>query len=190
MKIYKRKFLNKIILLTYLLMAPFQSSAAIGNKQWTKECDKDNKKNCMIAINLQVSVPDSDKKRTLATAYIQLGSTTERKMDLVDGEEKTYKLKEEIKSVPVLFIKLPLNVNLKKSPLVQIDKKNIFNLPFSHCNAQDGCVTTVAINDEIIKLLKAGKELTVVTGVYGRKENLSINFPLKGFSKSYDSLLK
>ena len=51
-------------------------------------------------------------------------------------------------------------------------------------------MTTVAINDEIIKLLKAGKELTVVTGVYGRKENLSINFPLKGFSKSYDSLLK
>ena len=147
----------------------------------------------MIAVNHQVSVPDSDKKRTLATAYIQLGSTTERKMDLVDGvdgEEKTYKLKEEIKSVPVLFIKLPLNVNLQKSPLVQIDKKNIFNLPFSHCNAQDGCVTTVALNDEIIKLLKAGKELTVVTGVYGRKKNLSINFPLKGFSKSYDSLLK
>ena len=190
MKIYKRKLLNKIILLTYLLMAPFQLSAAIGNKQWTKECVNDNKKNCIIAVNYQVSVQDSDKKRTLATAYIQLGSTTERKMDLVDGEEKTYKLKEEIKSVPVLFIKLPLNVNLKKSPLVQIDKKNIFNLPFSHCNTQDGCVTTVAINDEIIKLLKAGKELTVVTGVYGRKENLSINFPLKGFSKSYDSLLK
>ena len=94
MKIYKRKFLNKIILLTYLLMAPFTSSAAIGNKQWTKECDKDNKKNCIIAVNHQVSVQDSDKKRTLATAYIQLGSTTERKMDLVDGEEKTYKLKE------------------------------------------------------------------------------------------------
>lgn len=171
-------------------MAPFQSWAAIGNEQWTKECDKDNKKKCMIAINHQMSVPDSDKKQTLATAYIRLGSTTERKMDLVDGEEKTYELKEEIKSVSVLFINLPLNVNLKKSPLVQIDKKNIFNLPFSHCNAQDGCVTTVVINDEIIKLLKAGKELTVVTGVHGRKENLSINFPLKGFSKSYDSLLK
>ena len=132
MKIYKSKFLNKIILLTYLLMAPFTSSAAIGNKQWTKECDKDNKKNCMIAVNHQVSVSDSDKKQTLATAYIQLGSTTERKMDLVDGEEKTYKLKEENKSVPVLFIKLPLNVNLKKSPLVQIDKKNIFNFIDKH----------------------------------------------------------
>ena len=45
-------------------------------------------------------------------------------------------------------------------------------------------------NAEIIKMLKAGKELTVITGVHGRKENLAINFPLKGFSKSYDSLLK
>ena len=190
MKMYKRKLLNKIILLTYLLMAPLTSLAEIGNKQWTKECEKDNKKNCMIAINHQVSDPDSDKKQTLATAYIRLESTIERKMDLVDGEEKTYKLKEENKLVPVIIVKLPFNVDLKKNPLIQIDKKNIFNLPFSHCNAQDGCVTSVAINDEIIKLLKAGKELTVVTGVYGRKENLSINFPLKGFSKLYDSLLK
>ncbi len=190
MKMHKRKLLNKIILLTYLLIAPFASLADIGNKQWTKECEKDNKKNCVIAINNQVSVSDSDKKQTLATAYIRLGSTIERKMDLVDGEEKTYKLKEENKLVPVIVVELPFNVNLTKSPLVQIDKKNIFNLPFSHCNAQDGCVATVAINDEIIKLLKAGKELTVITGVHGRKENLSINFPLKGFSKSYDSLLK
>jgi len=187
---YKRKLLNKIILLTYLLMAPLTSLAEIGNKQWTKECEKDNKKNCMIAINHQVSDPDSDKKQTLATAYIRLESTIERKMDLVDGEEKTYKLKEENKLVPVIIVKLPFNVDLKKNPLIQIDKKNIFNLPFSHCNAQDGCVTSVAINDEIIKLLKAGKELTVITGVYGRKENLSINFPLKGFSESYDTLLK
>lgn len=190
MKMYKRKLLNKIILLTYLLMAPLTSLAEIGNKQWTKECEKDNKKNCMIAINHQVSDPDSDKKQTLATAYIRLESTIERKMDLVDGEEKTYKLKEENKLVPVIIVKLPFNVDLKKNPLIQIDKKNIFNLPFSHCNAQDGCVTSVAINDEIIKLLKAGKELTVITGVYGRKENLSINFPLKGFSESYDTLLK
>ncbi len=88
MKMYKRKLLNKIILLTYLLIAPFASLADIGNKQWTKECEKDNKKNCVIAINNQVSVTDSDKKQTLATAYIRLGSTIERKMDLVDGEKK------------------------------------------------------------------------------------------------------
>jgi invasion protein IalB len=189
-KIYKKRFLNKLILLTVLLLAPITSSAEINDEKWTKECTKDNKKSCLIAIDSQIAIPDSDKKQTLATAFIQLGSTTERKMDLVDGEEKTYKLKEENKLVPVLTVRFPLNVDLKKQPLVQIDKKNILNIPFSHCNANEGCVTQSVINDEVIKLFKSGKELTLITGVYGAKENMKIDLSLKGFSKAYDSLLK
>ena len=189
-KIYKKKFLNKLIILTVLLLAPITSSAEVGDKKWTKECAKDNKKSCVIAINSQVAIPDSDKKQTLATAIIQLGTTTERKMDLVDGEEKTYKLKEENKLVPVLTIRFPLNVDLKKQPLIQIDKKNVLNIPFTHCNPNEGCVTQISINDEVIKLFKSGKELTLVMGVYRSKNNVTINLPLKGFSKAYDSLLK
>lgn len=189
-KIYKKRFLNKLILLTVLLLAPITSSAEVNDKKWTKECAKDDKKNCLIAINKIVNIPDSDKKQTLATAIIQLGSTTEKKMDLVDEEEKTYKLKEENKLVPVLIVKFPFNVDLKKQPLIQIDKKNILNIPFSHCNTNDGCVTIISINDEVINLFKSGKELTLVMGVYRVKENMTINLPLKGFSKAYDSLLK
>ena len=189
-KLYKKKLLNKLIILTVLLLAPITSSAEIGNKKWTKECNKDNKKFCAIAINSQVPIPDSDKKQTLATAIIQLGSTTERKMDLVDGEEKTYKLKEENKLVPVLTIRFPLNVDLKKQPLIQIDKKNVLNIPFTHCNAQLGCNTSMTINDEVVNLFKSGKELTLIMAPYGGKDNMTINLPLKGFSKSYNSLLK
>ena len=189
-KIYKKKFLNKLIILTVLLLAPITSSAEVGDKKWTKECAKDNKKVCAIAINSQMDIPDSDKKQTLATVLIQLGSTTERKMDLVDGEEKTYKLKEENKLVPVLTVRFPLNVDLKKQPLIQIDKKNVLNIPFTHCNANEGCVTQITINDEVIKLFKSGKELTLAMGIYRAKDNMIINLPLKGFSKAYDSLLK
>ena len=189
-KIYKKRFLNKLIILTVLLLAPITSSAEIGDKKWTKECSKNNKKSCIIAIKGQMATPDSDKKRTIATAIISLGSTTERKMDLIDGEEKTYKLKEENKVVPILTIKLPLNVDLKKQPLIQIDKKNVLNIPFTHCNANEGCVTQISINDEVIKLFKSGKELTLAMGVYRVKDNMIINLPLKGFSKAYDSLLK
>jgi len=188
-KIYKKRFLNKLILLTVLLLAPITSSAEINDKKWTKECAKDNKKSCLIAINSQVAIPDSDKKRTLVTAIIRPGSTTERKMDLVDGEEKTYKLKEENKLVPVLTVRFPLNVDLKKQPLIQIDKKNVLNIPFTHCNANEGCVTQIAINDEVINLFKSGKELTLAMGVYRAKDNMIVNLPLKGFSKAYDSLL-
>ena len=189
-KICKKRFLNKLIILTVLLLAPVTSSAEVGVKKWTKECVKDNKKSCVIAINSQVAIPDSDKKQTLATVIIQLGSTTERKMDLVDGEEKTYKLKEENKLVTVLTVRFPLNVDLKKQPLIQNDKKNLLNIPFTHCNAQIGCSSTTAINDEVVKIFKSGKELTLITGIYGSKKNMSINLPLKGFSKAYDSLLK
>ena len=189
-KIYKKRFLNKLIILTVLLLAPITSSAEVGNKKWTKECAADNKKSCAIAINSQMDIPDSDKKQTLATAIVQLGSTTERKMDLVDGEEKTYKLKEENKLVPVLTVRFPLNVDLKKQPLIQIDKKKVLNIPFTHCNANEGCVTQIAINDEVIKLFKSGRELTLVMAVYRGKDNMSINLPLKGFSKAYDSLFK
>jgi invasion protein IalB len=188
--LYKKRFLNKLIILTVLLLAPITSSAEVNDKKWSKECAKDNKKSCLIAINSQIDIPDSDKKQTLATAIIQLGSTTERKMDLVDGEEKTYKLKEENKVVPVLTVRFPLNVDLKKQPLVRIDKKNVLNIPFTHCNAKVGCVTQISINDEVINLFKSGKELTLVMGVYRAKDNMIINLPLKGFSKAYDSLFK
>jgi len=189
-KKYKKRFLNKLIILTYLLLAPITSSAEVNDKKWTKECDKVNKKICLIAVNSQMSIPDSDKKQTIATALIQIGTTTERKMDLVDGEEKTYKLKEENKLVPVLTIRFPFNVDLQKKPLIQVDKKNVLNIPFTHCNAQIGCNSTTAINDEVIKLFKSGKELTLITGIYGSKKNMTINLPLKSFSKAYDSLFK
>jgi invasion protein IalB len=146
-KIYKKRFLNKLIILTVLLLAPITSSAEVGDKKWTKECAKDNKKSCAIAINSQMAIPDTDKKQTLVTALISLGSTTERKMDLVDGEEKTYKLKEENKLIPVLTVRFPLNVDLKKQPLIQIDKKNVLNIPFTHCNGNEGCVTQISINN-------------------------------------------
>ena len=189
-KKYKKRFLNKLIILTYLLLAPITSSAEVNDKKWTKECDKVNKKICLIAVNSQMSIPDSDKKQTIATALIQIGTTTERKMDLVDGEEKTYKLKEENVPVSILTIKLPLNIDLKKKPLIQIDKKNVLNIPFTYCNPTEGCVTQMVINDEVIKLFKSGKELTLVMGVFRSKDNLTVTLPLKGFSKAYDSLLK
>jgi invasion protein IalB len=189
-KIHKKKFLNKLIILTVLLLAPITSSAEVGDKKWTKECAKNNKKICLIAVNSQVAIPDSDKKQTIATAIIQLGTTTERKMDLVDGEEKTYKLKEKNKLVPVLTIRFPLNIDLKKKPLIQIDKKDVLNIPFTHCNAKEGCNTSMTVNDEVIKLFKSGKELTLVMAIYRSKKTMNINLPLKGFSKAYDSLLK
>ena len=189
-KIYKKKFLNKLIILTVLLLAPITSLAEIDDKKWTKEWVKDNKKSCVIAINSQVAIPDSDKKQTIATAFIRIGSQTKKNMALIDGEEKTYKLEEEKISVPVLFVQLPLNSDLQKNPLISIGKQKIANVKFTHCNQSVGCSTNISLNDKAIELLKEGKELTVTIGVYGNEKNMTINFPLKKFTKSYKNLLK
>ena len=188
--LYKKlKTLIKNVFFLLFILTPITSSAEIGTKKWTKECDKKNN-TCLIAIKYEVNVPDSDKKQNLATAIIQVFTTTEKKLNLVEGEEKTYKLSENNKKVPVVIIHLPLNSDLKSNPLLQIDKKDIANLNFNYCNSQIGCSSSIKINNEVIKLLKLGKELTVILKQYGGANNTAINFPLKGFTKSYDSLLK
>ena len=189
------KTLDRIILLFCLMLVPLTSLAKADDqnllisKKWTKKCNEENK-NCLIGTIFEIDIPGNEGKQTLATAYIRLSSKTERKMALVDEEEKTYKLKESNKLVPLLFINLPLNVDLNKNPLLQIDKKQIANITYSHCNAQVGCSTQLEINDEIIELLKEGKEIVVTFAGYRAKENKSVKFPLKGFTKSYNRLTK
>ena len=184
----KTESLTKITLLTFLLLAPAISLAEINVKKWTKNCVKDTEV-CFVGIKAEISIPGSDKKQTLATTYIQKKKKTERKMDLIDGENKTYKLKEENKLVPILFIDLPLNTDLTKNPLVQIDGKNIINVIFTHCNTDSGCSSRISLNDEHINSFQAGKKLAVTFGVHS-KENMSVTFPLKSFTKSYDGLFK
>lgn len=192
-KIYIKRFLKKLTALTYLLLSIAISTSAIAieqldNKKWKKSCDEKNNI-CIIGI-LHSAENNNGKQVNLATAYISLGSRTERKMDLVNTDEKTYKLKEKNIIVPVLSINFPLNVDLKKNPLLQVDEKNVLNLAYSHCNNQMGCSTSININDEVIELFKSGKEITLIMGIYGSTNNMAVKLPLKGFTKSYNSLLK
>ena len=163
--------LTKILLLTFLFLAPINLSAEIGTKKWSKLC-AEAKKTCLIAIKVDVTIKSESesKKQTLGTAFIRLGSTAEKK------------------KFPILSVNLPLNSELNKKPLVQIDKKSIANLSYKFCNNKIGCNTSVGINDKTIKTFKAGKTLNVIFGVYGAKKNMTISFPLKGFTKAYNDL--
>ena len=182
---------QKILKLFYFLLLIIfcsNSFAEINSKTWSEQCNED-KSACIIAIKNEIKLKDNNKEQTLATAYIQIGSTKERKMNLVDKEDQTYKLSEENKNIPLLFVNLPLNADLRKKPLIQIDEKDLGNLDFLHCNNSIGCKTSAVINDEVINLLKKGKNITIIMGVFGSNQNLKIDFPLKGFSKAYDDLI-
>ncbi len=181
------KKLGFLLLLLFLFLFNTNSYSEINSKSWSEQCNKD-KSACIIAIKYEVELEDK-KQQTLATAYIQIASTKERKMNLVDKEDQTYKLSEEDKSVPLLLVNLPLNTDLRKKPLLQVDGKNLGNLNYLYCNNDLGCKSSVVINNEVIDLLKKGKNMTVFIGVMNSNQNLKIEFPLKGFSKAYSKLV-
>ena len=187
----KKTLKNILFVISFLLYLTAYSLSEINSKEWTTECvdiKNENKASCLSIIISQIK--NNDKMQTIATAYIQIGSTKQKKMNLINKDDQTYKLSEENKIVPILFVKLPLNVNLKKKPAIVIDDKKLADLTFSFCNQTDGCVSNILLNDGTVDFFKKGKIMSVVVGTYGNNENLKIDFPLKNFSKSYTQLLK
>ena len=87
------KQLNFFLLLLFLFLFNTNSYSEINSKSWSEQCNED-KSSCIIAIKYEVKLKDK-KEQTLATAYIQIASTKERKMNLVDKEDQTYKLSED-----------------------------------------------------------------------------------------------
>ena len=181
-------FKNIYFIISFLFYLTTYSLSEINSKAWSTECSKD-KTACLSMIKSELKNKDN-KMQTIATAYIQIGSTKQKKMDLINKNDQTYKLSEEEKNVPVLFVKLPLNSDLRKKPVIMIDNKKIINLNFSHCNQIEGCVTNSAMNNGVIDLFKKGKTMAVIMGIYGGGKNIKIEFPLKNFSKSYTQLIK
>ena len=179
---------NIFITSSFLLYLTTFSLSEISSKKWSAECSEDEK-TCLAVIISEVKNND-DAMQTIATAIVQIGSAKQKKTNLVDEDDQTYKLSEENKKISVLTVKLPLNADLRKKPAVVIDDKNLGSLNFTHCNSQDGCVSNVVVDDEVIDLFKKGKTMTVLIGIYRSSKNMKIEFPLKNFTKSYAKLIK
>jgi len=180
-------FKNIFFVCSFFFYLTTSSLSEVNSKAWSTQCSEDKITCIAVIIN---EIKNKDKMQTLATAYFQIGSASQKKMNLVNEEDQTYKLSEESKNIPVLFIKLPLNVDLSKKPAIIIDNKKLGNLNFSHCNQNDGCVTNLVVNNDVIDLFKKGKTMSVITGIYGNAKNVKIEFPLKNFTKSYTKLIK
>lgn len=184
--------MNKLKILTVitLLFLTTNTYSNDNTQSWEKKCSSSDNKNCFILIKYKVKMPDQDKKQTFATAYIKIGSKKEKKMNLVNKENQTYQLGEENRPISILFINLPLNTDLRKSPLITSDKNSLGKSKFVNCNTSEGCKTMAVVNEEIIEVFKKGKSLSVTFAVFGSNENITVQFPLKGFTKAYDELVK
>jgi len=186
---FHKIFKNIIFILCFSIYLTNYSSSEISAKEWNKQCNED-KSTCIIVIKNEIKVKDNDKKQRLATAYIQIGSSKQKKMNLINEGDQTYKLSEENKNIPILFVNLPLNTDLRFKPLIQIDDKNYGKLNFTNCNNTDGCKTNAVISNDAIDKLKKGNTMSVIVRIFGINKNMKIEFPLKQFTKSYTKLIK
>ena len=96
-KIKKIESIIKILILSCFLFAPSISLADLSTEKWEKVCDSANN-NCVIAIQIQIKLPNSDVLETFSTALVRVGKNPKNE------------------KVPVLFIRLPLNTDLKTKP--------------------------------------------------------------------------
>ena len=179
-------FILFIFMSTVLVASATNLNAEWDETKWKLKCNEEQKY-CQIGILNRVKSDGGDL--TLATTYLQIGVRSEKKMDLISKDEQTYKLGEKLTNVPVLFVQLPLDIDLREKPLMAIDNKQIANLNFLHCNHIDGCKTTLTINDKIVELLKKGENIQVLFKIFGKKNNFMIKIPLKGFTKSYKKIV-
>ena len=178
------------LIVSFIFMGTFNSYADLNGENWQHVCGKEDKNNCLIGVRNYFENQETGKKQKLATAYILIGTSSKKKLNLVDKEEQTYKLGELKTSVPILFVDLPLNVDLRQNPLVIADGKNIGNITFMHCNQSIGCKSNLALNSNAVKLFKKSNELSIFVKIFGQRESYEIKFPLKGFTKSYEKLSK
>jgi len=84
----------------------------------------------------------------------------------------------------VFQVTVPTNRLIPPGVKMQVDDKKPSSIPFSFC-MPTVCAAEVALNDKLVAVLKAGKEITLVTTNDRGKEN-PIKVTLDGFAAAYD----
>ena len=168
----KNIILTLILTLSFMFYSANVSAAKPSAKKWTEQCD-DKTKTCIALIQ-----KITEDKETIAVMYMQTGTV------VVD---------EKNMEAPILTVNLPLGQDLRATPKIIIDDDATnasLNIGFTNCNAKNGCVASAALNDKAIELLKNGKKVSIVFKLFSGKENLQMDFPLKGFTKAYAKILE
>ncbi len=87
----------------------------------------------------------------------------------------------------ILRILAPLGVLLKDGMELYIDNNNIGRAYFTRCFAE-GCYVEVDIDDELMKVLRAGKHAVFALREAVDQDRVGIPIELTGFGEGYDAL--
>ena len=162
------------------------ANAKTSKSEWVKHCSDESKiETCRIVYEIKLE----DKEETrLGSAMLFFVDEVKRNLDVLDKDEKTFTLKETTKRVPMLFFDLPLNVDLRTPAYFRIDKGEQVSLSYLFCKSDVGCRCGGKIETKLLKLFKAGNELTLSFKVYGGNEDFHTTLSLKGFTAQFKNL--
>lgn len=96
-------------------------------------------------------------------------------------------LKTVDRKARILRILAPLGVLLKDGMDLFVDGNNIGRAYFTRCFSE-GCYVEVEIDDELLKILRAGKSAVFALRESVDQDRVGIPIELKGFSEGYDAL--
>lgn len=83
-----------------------------------------------------------------------------------------------------VIIRVPLGVALQPGVQLEVDGKQITQVPFAECHP-DGCQAHALLNDELLQVFRQGNAgQLVIADAMGRQGR--IDFSLKGFTKGFE----
>lgn len=96
-------------------------------------------------------------------------------------------LKTADREAKILRILAPLGVLLKDGMELYVDNNNIGRAYFTRCFSE-GCYVEVEIDDQLMRILRAGKSAVFALRESADKDRVGIPIELTGFAEGYDAL--
>ncbi len=96
-------------------------------------------------------------------------------------------LKTADRKAKILRILAPLGVLLKDGMELYVDNNNIGRAYFTRCFSE-GCYVEVEIDDELMRILRAGKNAVFALRESADQDRVGIPIELSGFAPGYDAL--
>lgn len=141
-------------------MAPTESHAQARPAGWFKVCAKQDKNDI---CNTQIQSVASTGQVLTAISMIDVTGEVQRR---------------------VFQITVPSGRLIPTGIKLRVDDKSETTLPYLYCFPQS-CIAEVKMDDALVKLLKSGGKLTVISTNVQNKEN-PIELTLDGFTAAYD----
>lgn len=160
MNTFKKISVAAILSLAALIPNAYAVKDGQKFKDWKGQCEKfEGKKFCGVSH----TIFDADKK-PVVNIFIRK----------VKGQK-----------APLAFIKVPLGVNLQAGLGLAVDKKEIAQVPYTVCDPT-GCNAIVPLNNDLVKKIKAGKQLQI--GLLLVNKEIILGASLSGVTSALNAL--